>query len=77
LISAGTPLAEVLVHERREPLVVVPFDQVSEFVHDEIIEAPLGLLGEFEVQPDPTCLCVAAAPLGFHLPDSPVIHVHA
>ena len=50
-----TPLRQVLVHDRDEVLVMMPLDEMNEFVHNDIFEALYRLLSEFEVQPDATC----------------------
>jgi hypothetical protein len=67
-----TPLRQVLVHYRNEPIVMMPVDEVHEFVNHDIFEALHRLLGEFEIQPDATSFDATGAPLGFHLLDAPV-----
>ena len=71
------PLRHVFVHDRDEAIVMMPLDEMSEFVDDEIFQALHLLLGELEVQPDATGLCIAGAPLGLHLLDAPRINLNA
>ena len=71
LLSMQTPLRQVLVHDRDEPIVMVPLDEVHEFVDNYIFEALRRLLSEFEVQPDATSFDSTGAPLGFHFLDAP------
>jgi hypothetical protein len=70
-LSMEPPLRQVLVHDRDEAVVVMTFYEMDEFVHDDILKALHGLLGEFKVHPDAARFHVATAPLGFHLLDSP------
>ena len=69
----------MLVHELREAVVVVAFQEMHEFVDDDVFEALDRLLGEFEVQPHAATIGVAGAPLGFHSFDSRLCgrHFHA
>ena len=60
------PVRQMLVHERREAIVMMPLDEMHEFVDDDVFEALDRLLGEFEVQPDAAGLRVAGAPPGLH-----------
>jgi hypothetical protein len=41
---------------------MVSFDQVRQFVNNDVLKAQRVLLGEFEVDPDAGCLAVAGAP---------------
>src|SRR5450759_2374443 len=66
------PLREVSVHQRHETLVVMPRDQMNEFVDDDVFEALHRLLGEFKVQPDAVGLGIASAPSRFHFLDAPL-----
>jgi hypothetical protein len=66
------PLRQVLVHYGDEMLVVMPFQQVRQFVDEDIFQALRRLLDKFEVQPDAAGLGVAGAPSGFHLFDAPL-----
>jgi hypothetical protein len=72
LVPMLTPQRHVLVHHLGEEIVVAPFDEVDELVDDQVLEAPHGLLHEFQIQPDPTGIHAARAPLGLHLLDAPV-----
>src|SRR5438128_2333430 len=60
------PLRQVFVHNRDESVIMMPLDEMHEFVDDDIFEALYWLFGEFKVQPDATGVSVACAPLGFH-----------
>jgi hypothetical protein len=51
-----TPLRQVLVHDRDEVIVMMPLDEVREFVNNDIFKALHRLLSEFEVQPNSTSL---------------------
>jgi hypothetical protein len=48
LPSIQTPLRHVLVHDRDEMIIVMPLDEVHEFVKDDIFEALHRLFGEFK-----------------------------
>jgi hypothetical protein len=57
----------MLVHHPGETIVV----------DDQVLEAPRGLLCEFEIQPDPAGIYAASAPFRLHRPDAPVGGVNA
>ena len=65
------PMWQVAVHQGHESLVVMPFNEVRQFVDEEVLEALRGLLGEFEVQPDAPGATAARTPLGLHPLDAP------
>ena len=46
------PLRHVGVHQRHEPIVVASFQQVREFVRDDIFEALHRLLGQLGIEAD-------------------------
>src|SRR5712692_6459692 len=46
------PTRQVQVHQRDEAIVMAPFEEVNEFVDDEVLEAVRRLLDKFEIQPD-------------------------
>jgi hypothetical protein len=58
---------------------VVTFEAMYEFVDDYVLEALRGLLGQFQVEPDPAGLSVAASLLGPNSLDTPtlVLDAHA
>jgi hypothetical protein len=51
-LLVGTPFRVVLVHEGLEAGIVGGFEQVYQFVDDEIFEALGGLLGEVGIEAD-------------------------
>jgi hypothetical protein len=55
-----------LIHQRSEPVVVVPFQQVDKFVGDYVLQTVNRLLDEFQVQPDALGFDVTSSPLSFH-----------
>jgi hypothetical protein len=65
LSSTQTPLRQVLFHDRDEAIVMMPLDEMDEFVNNDILKALQRLLSEFEVQPDATSFDAAGAPLSF------------
>ena len=71
LLAAGTPLWQVLIHERDEAAVVVAFQQVHQLVDDDVLQALHRLLGQLQVDPDSARRRVAATPLGPHAFDAP------
>jgi len=72
LVPMQSPLRQGFVHDRHEPVVMVPLQQMHQFVDDKIFQALHRLFHQFEVQPDTAGLDVAGAPLGFHLFDTPL-----
>lgn len=70
-VPGTSPVRQKPVHQRRKPLVVVPLQQVHQFMHNDVLQAPGRFLGQFQIDPDPAGIDVAAAPLGLHLPDAP------
>jgi hypothetical protein len=67
-----TPLWQVFVHDRDEAIVMMPLDEMDEFVHNDIFEALYRLLSEFEIQPNATGIGATGSPFGFHFLDAPV-----
>ena len=65
----GAPCGEVVIHECDEAGVVGGFDEVEEFVDDEVFEALGGLFGEVRVEADGSGEVVAASPACFHALD--------
>ena len=72
-----TPLRHVLVHQRDEAGVVGGFEDVNQFVNDEVFEAFEGLFREVGVEAYRPCVVIAAPPLGFHALDEDSLHLHA
>ena len=71
-LAESSPLGQVLIQDREEPVVVVSFQQVGHFVDDDVFEAFRWLLGEFQIEPDASGRGIAGAPFGFHAFDAPV-----
>ncbi len=72
LLPMQAPLRQAFVHDRHEPVVVVPLHQVHQFVDDQVFEALHRLLRQLQVQPDTAGVDVACTLLGFHLFNTPV-----
>nr|WP_035468862.1 hypothetical protein [Geobacter metallireducens] len=53
LIAVETPLGHEPIHEGREPIAMVPLQQVGQLVDDDILQAGGRFLGQLQVQPDP------------------------
>ena len=71
-IAKEGPLGHELGHVGVEAGVVVSFEQVNHFMHDDVFEAVGRFFDEFEVEPDALLFDVAGAPFRFHVFDSPV-----
>ena len=67
----------MLIQDREKPIVVMPFQQVGQFVNDDVFEALHRLFREFEIEPDSAGGGVAGAPFGFHPLDAPVGDMHS
>lgn len=65
------------VEEGGETVVVMPLMQVSQLVHQDVLQALHGLLGQLQVEPDTLRFDVAGAPLGLHALDAPGAHFNA
>lgn len=61
----------MLVEESGETVVLVPFIQVSQLMHQDVLQALHGLLGQLQIQPDAPGPDVAGAPSGLHPFDVP------
>lgn len=71
------PGGEVVVHEGVEALVVAGFEEVDEFVDEDVFETGGGLFGEFGVEADGAAGGGATAPAGFHMADGDVGDLNA
>ena len=67
----------MFVHDGREPLRVVPFQQVRQFVDDDVFQTRRRFLGQFQIHPNAAGFNVAGAPLGFHFLDAKLIGTNA
>lgn len=56
----------VLLKNGNEAVAVGWLNQVCHLVHDDVFEQVLRLFYELGVEPDITCLVIAASPLGLH-----------
>jgi hypothetical protein len=55
----------------------MPFQQVNQFVDQNVLGALNRLLRQFQVEPDPPRIDAARTPLGLHLLDPALAHLHA
>lgn len=76
LIADQPPGRHVAVEDRQESAVVAGFDQVGEFVQQDVLQALQWFLRQFQIQPDAPGVGVAAAPQGLHALDAPVFGLH-
>jgi hypothetical protein len=67
LLAAVLPEGQEAVHRAYELLVVMVFEQMHQFVDDDVLQAVRGFFDQFEVQPDAPRLRIAGAPFRFHL----------
>jgi hypothetical protein len=72
-----SPFWHQAVHQLAKPFIVMSFEQVDQFVHQNILKTQRGFLGQFKIQPDPPGRCIAATPARFHFPDTNLSHIHA
>ena len=61
-----SPVRHELIHQINEAGIVRRLQQVHEFVDDDVLEALLGLLCQFSIEPNRAPDGVAASPLGLH-----------
>lgn len=54
------------MHQRFKPFIVVPLQQMSQFMHDDELQAFGWFFHEFQIKPNAAGVWVAAAPFGFH-----------
>lgn len=66
-VTEMPPVGKVVLNQRAEPFTMMTLKQVNHLVHDDVLEALLGPLGEFGIQADGAGSRVAAPPLGLHL----------
>ena len=76
-VAVELPLRHELIHQSDKTRVVRTFKQVNHLVDDNELKAGVGLLREFEVEPDATSLGVAASPTGLHPSDLPLGYLHS
>jgi hypothetical protein len=67
MIPPKPPVRHELIHQRDKSGVVGRLGQVRHFVHHDVFEAFLGLLGQFRIEADGSGAGIAASPLGLHL----------
>lgn len=60
------PFGHELIHQRDEARIVGWFQQMNQFVNNEIFEALRGLLCQLRVETNCPCLVIAASPFGLH-----------
>ena len=71
-LAESSPLGQVLIQDREEPVVVVSFQQVGHFVDDDVLQTLQRPLRDFQIESDSSGGRVAGAPMGFHPLDAPV-----
>lgn len=76
-ILPDSPVGEVSIHQGFETVVVVLFQEMQQFMDDDIFQAVLWLLCQFQVDPDALSKDVAGAPFGFHLFDRPLVDLYS
>jgi hypothetical protein len=64
LVSAGAPVWQEAIHELCEALAMSALEEVRHLVHDNVLQAEGVLLGQLDVEPEPSSVGVAGAPLG-------------
>ena len=69
------PLGHVVVHQGDEASVVGRFQEVHEFVNQDVLEALWGLLGQLGVEADRVGRGVAAPPFSLHPTDEEALHL--
>ena len=72
-ISGNTPCGQTTLKDGLELLVVVPFDQVYQFVHNNVLQALGRLFGELQIEPDAFGFLLATSPLRFHPANLPIV----
>lgn len=60
-------MGEKLIHQGLKPRVVMAFQQVDQFVDEDVFQALRGLFGEFGVEEEGAGGGVATTPFGFHV----------
>ena len=73
-VAVKPPLGYELIHHSDKAGVVRRLEQMDHFVHDDVLEAFLGLFCEFRIQADGAGSRVAAAPFGLHLLHKKSVH---
>lgn len=71
-ILPDSPVGEESIHQGFEIVVVVLFQEMQQFVDDDVFKAVFRLLCQFQVDPDALGEDIASAPFGFHLFDRPL-----
>jgi hypothetical protein len=75
-ILPDSPVGEVFIHPGFEIVIVVFFQEMHQFMDENIFQAILRFLGQFQIAPDALGKDVASSPLGFHLLDRPLVDLH-
>lgn len=76
-VLPDSPVGEVLIHQGFEVVIVVLFQEVQQFMDDDVLQAVLWLLGQFQIDPNALGKDVAGAPFGLHLLDRPLVDLHS
>ena len=75
-VLPDSPVGEVFIHQSFKVVVVVLFQEVQQFVDDDIFQAIFRFFGQLQVYPDAFGIDIAGAPFGFHLFDRPLVDLN-
>ncbi len=76
-VLPDSPVGEVFIHQSFEIVVVMLFHEVQQFVDNDVFQAILGFLCQFQVDPDALGKDVTGAPFGLHLFDRPLVDLQS
>ena len=71
-----TPQGQAFVHLRYKAVIVMAFQEVHQFMDDDVLKALDRLLNQFKVQPNPPRFYTAGPPFGFHALDATIWSGH-
>ena len=66
----------MLCEDRNEAIAVRGLYEMDHLMDDDVFEKVFWLFHEFRIEPDMSCLMIAASPLGFHPLQEIAGHVH-
>ena len=76
-VLPDSPVGKVFIHQGFEIVVVVLFQEVQQFMDDDVFQAIFRFLSQFQIDPDALGEDVAGAPFGLHLFDRPLVDLHS
>lgn len=76
-VLPDSPVGKVFIHQGFEIVVVVLFQEVQQFMDDDVFQAIFRFLCQFQVDPDALGRDVAGALFGFHLFDRPLVDLYS